>query len=238
MSEFTYRVPLNRALKWPEMDDNWRRTLELQGLMQSQVNIATTQALNALVARQGAESARDQANIEYLKAKDEANKAERSANRAAVIAGFDGKHNTLVDRDALAAHPASSISYGSGTVKTALDDLTMGGAGSSYKTLTPAATVTVQVGTASLFRLNLNRDLTNIVFSNTAAQAGKYQQFTMILKQGTGSNLVKWPDSVRWSFGNEPALSFSKDYEDVITFVRHAQSTVWYGFFNGGSIHV
>lgn len=111
-------------------------------------------------------------------------------------------------------------------------------ADSSYETLTPGDTVTVQVGTASLFRLDLDRDLTSIVFSGTAAQDGKYQQFTMILKQGTGSNLVEWPENVRWSFGNEPALSFSQDYEDVITFVRHAQSTVWYGFFNGGSFHV
>lgn len=102
--------------------------------------------------------------------------------------------------------------------------------------LTPATVVSVDTQLATFFHLTLDRARTKIVFLGDS-QTDHFRQFTLVLKQGTGSNLVDWPDNVRWSFGNEPALSFTPSCEDVITFMQFGGSPALYGFFNGGGIH-
>lgn len=111
-------------------------------------------------------------------------------------------------------------------------------AAASHKSsiLSSAETVSVNIRSATLFHLTLDRDKTRLAFVGDSQFVDQFQQFSLILKQGTGSNLVEWPDNIRWSFGNEPALSFTQGCEDVITFMKQGTNSFFYGFFNGGGL--
>lgn len=86
----------------------------------------------------------------------------------------------------------------------------------------------------SVQRLVLNASTTTMTFATFADGANKARQITLLLKQGTGSNRVTWPSSIRWNNGRAPVLSYLTGRVDVITLLTYDSGTSWYGFYNGG----
>ena len=110
---------------------------------------------------------------------------------------------------------------------------------SPSESITPAGdTAILDLAKATVFRVTLNTHITQIVFTNASGEEGSSRYATLILRQGTGVNLVSWPENVRWSYGHPPVLSYEKDGEDCITFVNFGTDAHWYGFLTGGWIHV
>lgn len=66
----------------------------------------------------------------------------------------------------------------------------------------------------------------NTSFSFTGVPSNRTATFSVILTNG-GSYLVTWPNSVKWSFGQSPALS--ETGIDMITFLTPDGGTTWYG---------
>lgn len=113
------------------------------------------------------------------------------------------------------------------------------GNGYVSESITPAGdTAILDLAKATVFRVTLNTHITQIVFTNASGEEGSSRYATLILRQGTGVNLVSWPENVRWSYGHSPVLSYEKDVEDCITLVNFGTDAHWYGFLTGGWIHV
>lgn len=113
------------------------------------------------------------------------------------------------------------------------------GNGYVSESITPAGdTAILDLAKATVFRVTLNTHITQIVFTNASGEEGSSRYATLILRQGTGVNLVSWPENVRWSYGHPPVLSYEKDGEDCITLVNFGTDAHWYGFLTGGWIHV
>ena len=107
------------------------------------------------------------------------------------------------------------------------------------ESITPAGdTAILDLAKATVFRVTLNTHITQIVFTNASGEEGSSRYATLILRQGTGVNLVSWPENVRWSYGHPPVLSYEKDGEDCITLMNFGTDGYWYGFLTGGWIHV
>lgn len=107
------------------------------------------------------------------------------------------------------------------------------------ESITPAGdTAILDLAKATVFRVTLNTHITQIVFTNASGEEGSSRYATLILRQGTGVNLVSWPENVRWSYGHPPVLSYEKDGEDCITLVNFGTDAHWYGFLAGGGFHV
>lgn len=59
-------------------------------------------------------------------------------------------------------------------------------------------------------------------------------QITLLIKQGTGANKIKWGEVIKWNNSREPVLSYLKDKIDIITLLTIDSGTTWMGFYNGG----
>ena len=113
------------------------------------------------------------------------------------------------------------------------------GKGYIVATVTPEGdTAILDLTTAAAFRVTLNAHVTHITFTNASGTAGSMRYITLVLRQGTGVNLVEWPSNVRWSYNQQPVLAYEKDYEDVVTLVNFGTDEYWYGFLAGGEFHV
>ena len=107
------------------------------------------------------------------------------------------------------------------------------------ESITPAGDAAIlDLASATVFRVTLNAHITQIVFTNASGEEGSTRHVTLILRQGTGVNLVSWPENIRWAYGHLPVLSYEKDAEDYITLVRFGADAHWYGFLTGGWFHV
>lgn len=87
---------------------------------------------------------------------------------------------------------------------------------------------------ATVQLLKLNASTTTLTLKTPAGETDLCRQITLMLQQGTGSNKVKWPASVRWNNGREPVLSYDNGKIDVITLLTKDSGAKWYGFYNGG----
>jgi len=61
--------------------------------------------------------------------------------------------------------------------------------------------------------------------------SGDASSLTLFITDGATAGGITWPTSVKWSGGNEPALSASGT--DVVSFTTIDGGTVWYGFVGG-----
>ena len=68
-----------------------------------------------------------------------------------------------------------------------------------------------------VFKATLTAPVTQLSVIN-AWKCLNSQTITMLLTQGTGANKISWPSNVKWSYGREPVLTFTKDSIDVIQF--------------------
>lgn len=95
-------------------------------------------------------------------------------------------------------------------------------------------TATVYTSDGSVQKLKLNSSSTTISLVNPTDDSNICRQITLMLHQGTGSNIVVWPSNVKWNNGRTPVLSYEKDKMDIITLLTKDSGASWYGFYNGG----
>ncbi|AEK81928.1 hypothetical protein [Salmonella phage 7-11] len=95
---------------------------------------------------------------------------------------------------------------------------------------------TVEIGplAGSVQRLTLNSSTTTVTIGSFSDGPDKARQLTLLIKQGTGSNKVVWPSSIRWNNNRAPVLSYLTGRVDVITLLTYNSGASWYGFYNGG----
>lgn len=98
-----------------------------------------------------------------------------------------------------------------------------------------AGKATLDADVASVLRVNLTGVTTEIEVLTGPGSIDTARQLTVFLRQGTGSNKVDWKGKVRWANNVEPILSFTNGDEDVITLIKCATDSKFYGFFPGDS---
>lgn len=91
-----------------------------------------------------------------------------------------------------------------------------------------AATLDAQ--SATHFIHTLTEDVT-YTFSNPAS-SGYVTTFTLVVTQDSTARSITWPASVRWSAGEEPALTPTSGAVDIFVFTNYG-SSAWYGFIAG-----
>lgn len=79
---------------------------------------------------------------------------------------------------------------------------------------------------SKVFNLNLSDRTTKLEIS--AAPAEIYS-ITIILEQGTGSNLVNWSPNVKWSYNRPVVLSYELGEKDIIALETYDSGVTWYG---------
>lgn len=80
-----------------------------------------------------------------------------------------------------------------------------------------------------VFKATLTAPVTQLSVINASGSNLNSQTITMLLTQGTGANKISWPSNVKWSYGLEPVLTFTKDSIDVIQFLSIDGGSTWYG---------
>ncbi|MFH2243748.1 hypothetical protein ABK706_04860 [Enterobacter sichuanensis] len=80
-----------------------------------------------------------------------------------------------------------------------------------------------------VFKATLTASVTQLSVINASGSNLNSQTITMLLTQGTGANKISWPSNVKWSYGREPVLTFTKDSIDVIQFLSIDGGSTWYG---------
>ncbi|EPL2413306.1 hypothetical protein R4Q95_000174 [Enterobacter cloacae] len=80
-----------------------------------------------------------------------------------------------------------------------------------------------------VFKATLTAPVTQLSVINASGSNLNSQTITMLLTQGTGANKISWPSNVKWSYGREPILTFTKDSIDVIQFLSIDGGSTWYG---------
>lgn len=80
-----------------------------------------------------------------------------------------------------------------------------------------------------VFKATLTAPVTQLSVINASGSNLNSQTITMLLTQGTGANKISWPSNVKWSYGREPVLNFTKDSIDVIQFLSIDGGSTWYG---------
>lgn len=118
------------------------------------------------------------------------------------------------------------------TKKTSLRVL-LAGAGVTRNRLSARGTVTntlsLDISTAEYFSATLSSPTCSISFSNVPVTTNIVQNFTLSLRQGSGANKVTWPQSVKWSFGRAPVLSYKQGATDIFEFVSYDNGATWIG---------
>ena len=194
------------------------------------VNLVQQEAQNAQIARNAAEAAASNA----AGSQQQAN-ADALATQNALLATQQIKTDVQTLRDST-QNAATAASSSAAEAKHWADEAKRI---ADSESITPAGdTAILDLAKATVFRVTLNTHITQIVFTNASGEEGSSRYATLILRQGTGVNLVSWPENVRWSYGHPPVLSYEKDGEDCITLMNFGTDGYWYGFLTGGWIHV
>ncbi len=95
-----------------------------------------------------------------------------------------------------------------------------------------SVTTSYTVLTTGNSRLTLTNSST-LAFSGAPA-SNSVRNFTLTVVQGgSGSNVITWPGTVKWSGAASPTLSTSTTAIDVLSFMTNDQGTTWLGFLNG-----
>ena len=87
------------------------------------------------------------------------------------------------------------------------------------------------------FTVTLSAGTTNFTIVNASGNSKNTQSFTVAMKQGTGANKISWPDSILWSYGRVPVLTFTKDSTDVFQFVSYDGGSTWFGSLLMADLH-
>lgn len=104
-----------------------------------------------------------------------------------------------------------------------------------------AATREIDIDLGSCQSMTLMQPLTTVTIkdfvdapSDPTNNTDVAHQITLLIKQGTGANKVKWGEVIKWNNSREPVLSYVKDKIDIITLLTIDSGNTWMGFYNGG----
>lgn len=91
---------------------------------------------------------------------------------------------------------------------------------------------TLNLANGNIFDVTLTG---NVTFAFSGATAGKACSFSLYLRQNaTGSNMVTWPASLKWS-GGAPTLTTTANAVDILVFESLDGGTTWYGSLVGAN---
>jgi len=106
--------------------------------------------------------------------------------------------------------------------------------GETLVTANSGTAYTIDITAGNVFEITLTGNCT-FTFSNPSP-SGSACTFTLVLKQGAGSNTVVWPAAVDWDRGLVPTISSAASAVDIFTFLTTDVGTRWYGFVAGQSM--
>jgi hypothetical protein len=90
---------------------------------------------------------------------------------------------------------------------------------------------------AGCFTATINAPGTAITISNPATDPNYVRSFSLVLKQGSGSNTVtSWPSIIKWNGGVAPVLSFTQGVSDAFMFETYDGGASYVGYFVGNDI--
>lgn len=93
--------------------------------------------------------------------------------------------------------------------------------------LDATATVTVDCLTASEFFITLHQPECALTIANPLTDDNVVQQISVTLIQGTGSNLITWPENVKFENDWIPRLSYELGKEDVFVLTTRDKGVTW-----------
>lgn len=103
----------------------------------------------------------------------------------------------------------------------------------SYATPTiSGGSLTLDLATASVFRVSLNQNVTTLTINNPAS-SGRVSTFTLIFTADGTPRTIVWPGSILWPNSIPPTPAVSNGAEDVYTFTTYNGGTTWYGLVAG-----
>jgi hypothetical protein len=97
--------------------------------------------------------------------------------------------------------------------------------------LITANTLTLNLGSAVVFHVNLNCAISTFTLTNVPASPRVYSFALQLSADGTSRSVV-WPTGTRWSGGSAPTLTTTAGKVDTFTFLTHDGGTSWFGFTN------
>jgi hypothetical protein len=100
-------------------------------------------------------------------------------------------------------------------------------------TLTPAATVDIDLSLGDYFKITLDED-TTFTFSNPPAN-GTTGRFVLILTQHSTAVTITWPSSIDWAAATAPDAP-EDDKVNAYGFVTDDSGAVYYGFLGGADL--
>lgn len=99
-------------------------------------------------------------------------------------------------------------------------------------TLTPAASLTIDLSLGTHFTVSNTTTVTTLTISNPAT-SGLAGSFTLAITGNGTSHPWTWPASVLWPGGTAPTLTVTNNKTDFLTFITYDGGTTWYGFVAG-----
>lgn len=96
--------------------------------------------------------------------------------------------------------------------------------------------VSIDISSGFIFTIVLTKPTTTITVNKTDSLTDRGTQFTLLLKQGTGSNKVVVQTSdgspIRWPNNLQPHLSYEKGLTDMITLLTVDGGSSYFGFMS------
>lgn len=109
--------------------------------------------------------------------------------------------------------------------------------GLSYPTVTSGQPITIDISAGFIFVFTLKDPMTEIIVNKTDSLTDRGTQFTLMIKQGVGSNKIniKTQDGspVRWPNNLAPQLSYEKGLTDTITLLTVDGGSSYFAYLSG-----
>lgn len=89
--------------------------------------------------------------------------------------------------------------------------------------------VTIIPSKYNVYNVVLSADTTTFIINSAGLAPTNLAEIRIYLKQGTGSNIVAWPENIKWLDGIKPVISFTKDSIDVVQLSSVDGGVTWLG---------
>tara|TARA_Y100001937_G_scaffold127483_1_gene199895 strand:+ start:845 stop:2200 length:1356 start_codon:yes stop_codon:yes gene_type:complete len=160
-------------------------------------------------------------------------------NKSVYISGFANVENRIAGFDVFGAN---SLSSNTATINYVnVDDVANFFGSYSEKVATvniSSGTLAIDLASASIFKVTLDENITNITFSNYPSVAAN-QAVGFILEttaDGT-ARTIAWPSAFTWPGNTAPALTSDSGRVDVFTFFTTNNGTNWRSFVSGQNLY-
>lgn len=101
-----------------------------------------------------------------------------------------------------------------------------------FPTIT-SGVLTLECGSASVFVVNLNSNISSLVFNNTGHTLPNTAiGITLVVTYGGGTS-INWPTNVQWSNAIPPTLSGSLNTKDIFVLTSYDKGVTWFAITAG-----